>query len=168
MNKVKQIYIVIVDLGKDMVEDVRFDFNQFNTEREVVSFVSGLSNGKVRKIISVNQDAMIEEKTIAFKNGKLKLIDVPSMLVVDKKLSDDEMGEMIKDLSEAPLVLTTFPTQTEIGLPPLNTDDENGVFGSGQIILDENEGLKEPLSPMKSYNEEDEDKPSTFSTFLND
>jgi hypothetical protein len=147
----KQVFIVIVDLGKDMVDEVRFDFNQFNAEREVVSFVSGLSNGKVRKIISMNQNAMIEEKTIAFKNGKLELIDVPTKLVVDKKMSNEDMEELIKDIQEAPLVLTTVPTQTSVELPDLKADDDSGVFGSG----------------AKAYNEEEDGKPSTFSTFLN-
>jgi hypothetical protein len=138
----KEIFIVIVDLGKDMADAVRFDFNQFHTEREVVSFVSGLGNGKVHRIISMNQNAIVKGKTIKFNNGKLELVDNPDKIVIDKKLDNDEMEELVKELNEAPLVLTTAP----------KVDDENGVFGSG----------------VKAYNDEDEDKPSTFSTFLQD
>lgn len=138
----KEIFIVIVDLGKDMVDAVRYDFNQFNNEREVVSFVSGLSNGKVHKIISMNQNAMVKGKSITFKDGKLELVDIEEKIVVEKNLTDSELEEMVKELNEAPLILTTAPS--------MEIDDENGILGSG----------------VKTYDTDEDEKPSTFSKFL--
>jgi hypothetical protein len=76
-QKAEEKIVMTIDKGKDN-EDQRYSMKLFEDEREVLNYVSNMSAGdvKVHKIFILNHEGQTRDKTIAFKNGQLELVDV--------------------------------------------------------------------------------------------
>ena len=64
-------YVLIINVGED------YRFKNFLAPNEVIAYVTNMSAGpnKVHKIISLDKDLNVVEKTIGFIDGQLSLID---------------------------------------------------------------------------------------------